>query len=212
MTKALVHALALALTVNVNPICRIENEEKVVALTFDDGPHPRYTEEILDVLDEYGIKATFFVIGKNAETYPGIVEEEIARGHEIESHTYSHRFANSYGYTEALNELKKNEDALGISMSYVRPPGGIVSTSFKRAAAESGYKIVLWSIDTLDWKSPGADHVVNSVLNNVKSGDIILMHDYVVGRSTTVGALKRVIPELLGKGYRFVTVSELNNL
>lgn len=209
MIKVLACALAAASCVGIQPICRVNGEDKTIALTFDDGPHPVYTEQILDVLDEYGVKATFFVIGKNANTYPGITDDEIMRGHEVESHTFSHRYANSYGYDDALDELSSNEDALGIEPEFVRPPGGIVSSAFKRAANEMSYRIVLWSVDTLDWKCPGADYVVNTVLNNVKGGDIILMHDYVCGRSSTVDALKRVIPALLEKGYRFVTLKEL---
>ena len=209
MIRAAVLTLALAVGVNLQPICRVSTTDKVIALTFDDGPHPKYTEQILDVLDEYGVKATFFVIGENVRNYPGIVEEETARGHEVESHTFSHRYANSYGYGEAVKELSSNEDALGVKTSFVRPPGGIVSSSFKRAAGDMSYRIVLWSVDTLDWKCPGADHIVNTVLNNAKSGDIILMHDYVCGHSSTVEALKRVIPSLIERGYTFVTIKEL---
>ena len=209
MIRAAVLTLALTVGISLQPICRVKTEDKVVALTFDDGPHPKYTEQILDVLDEYGVKATFFVIGKNAEAYPDIVKEETARGHEVESHTFSHRYANSYGYGEAVKELSSNEDALGKKPLFVRPPGGIVSASFKRAANDMSYKIVLWSVDTLDWKCPGADYVVNTVLNNTDNGDIILMHDFVGGRSSTVEALKRVIPALIDRGYSFVTVKEL---
>ncbi len=201
--------LSLAVFASCQPICRVSTADKVIALTFDDGPHPRYTEQILDVLDKYGVRATFFVIGKNVQNYHGIVEEEIARGHEVECHTFSHRFANSYGYDEASEELSDSEDALGFKPSFVRPPGGIVSASFKRAAQEKDYRIILWSVDTLDWKCPGVDYVSSAVMNNAKSGDIILMHDYVCGRSSTVEALKRVIPALLEDGYTFVTVAEL---
>lgn len=216
LIKAAVILLAVSLASSCvvqtdKPVCRVESKDKSVALTFDDGPHPKYTEEILDVLDEYGVKATFFVIGKNVKENPGLVEEELRRGHEVECHTYSHKYANDLGYKEALRELKKSEDESGVVFSYVRPPGGILSKGFSKAASELSYKTVLWSVDTRDWKCPGVGRVVSAVTSNVEPGDIILMHDYVSGKSDTPEALKIIIPKLLEEGYVFVTVDELIN-
>ncbi len=196
-----------------NPICRIDTAGKKIALTFDDGPHREYTAQILDILREYGVKATFFVIGENAEKYPDLVKREFDEGHEVECHTYSHEFIDRIGTEDARNELLLSEDAISAVSSYkfnfVRPPGGIYTESFKKLADEMSYDIVLWSVDTEDWKSPAPQRIISTVMSNVKGGDIILMHDYVVGSSSTPEALRQIIPELIDSGYEFVTVSEL---
>lgn len=198
------------------PVGRINAEKKVVALTFDDGPHPIYTPAILDILSEYGVKATFFVIGKNVDEYPELVRRECDEGHEIGNHTYSHSYMNSVGESETVKEIKDCERSVSFAadteLKLVRPPGGICSTRLKQYCESSGYRIVLWSVDTLDWKRPSPDSIINTVLNNVSQGDIILMHDYVSGVSSTPEALKVIIPALIDEGYDFVTVSELINL
>ena len=194
-------------------VCRVETEDKSVALTFDDGPHCKYTEEILDILREYGVKATFFIIGSNAENYPSLVQREIGEGHEVESHTYDHKYLKCLDYKDTLSEIEKNEEVInsiaGTEFRLIRPPGGLYGDTLKKLARERGYRIVLWSVDTEDWRRPAADHIVKYTLSAVKSGDIILMHDFVSGRSSTPEALRTIIPSLLSEGYRFVTVSEL---
>jgi len=192
---------------------KLETDKKLIALTFDDGPHPVYTDEILKILDEYNVKATFFVIGKNAEKYPELVRAELSAGHEVENHTYGHIFANKTNCSAIKREISESEkvmsDICPYKFNFIRPPGGIYNSQFVDAIGDLSYSIVLWSLDTNDWKCPGADSIVNTVLSSVRPGDIVLMHDYVVGDSSTPAALKIILPKLLDEGYKFVTVSEL---
>ena len=195
-------------------VCRVGCCGKKIALTFDDGPHPVYTREILDILSEYGVRATFFIVGKNAEEYPDLIIDEIADGHELGSHTYSHKYINRLSDEEITDELSENEEVISAICDYrfknIRPPGGIYSDYLEKAAQEFSYNVVLWSVDTRDWTRPDPERIVRAVESNVKDGDIILMHDYVAGgASSTPAALRRIIPDLLERGFEFVTVSEL---
>lgn len=190
------------------------NESKKIAITFDDGPHPIYTPEILSILAEYGVRATFFVIGENAEWYPELVRREIAAGHEIGNHTYSHANLRKSEYNTVLSEMMDMENAVYENTEYrcrlFRPPGGLYGDPVCHAAEMLDYTVILWSIDTRDWAHTPRKTIVNTVLERVKSGDIILFHDYIGGRdSPTPDALRQILPELLSRGYRFVTVSEL---
>ncbi len=190
------------------------NNTKNIALTFDDGPHPVHTQEILDILAEYDIKATFFVIGQNAGWYSDLVKAEYEAGHEIGNHTFSHPMnLKKYSYDGIKNEFKKAEQAINDSVDckikLLRPPGGIYGDTLCKAAADLGYTIICWSIDTRDWAHTPKDEIVKNVLSSVKDGDIILFHDYVANESPTPDALREIIPVLLDEGYNFVTVSEL---
>lgn len=195
------------------PIYREKNlKKKMIALTFDDGPHPVHTPEILDILKEYGVHATFFVIGQNAEYYPELIRRELAEGHEIGNHTYSHPHVSKITTDQLLNEILDTEDVLlsvcGYQPRLFRPPEGCYSEVIGNLLVRMDYVPVIWSVDTLDWKRPAASAIENRILGHVKSGDIILCHDYVT-KSNTPAALRKVIPALLEEGYEFVTVSEL---
>lgn len=187
--------------------------KKCVALTFDDGPHPIHTKEILGILDEFGVKATFFVIGENASWFPELVEAEYAAGHEIGNHTYSHMNLKKLDYVGVCGEIDGAERAVYENIEYrtrlLRPPGGLMSESVCRAADERDYTVICWSVDTRDWAHTPTDDIVKNVLTNTHDGDIILFHDYVSGSSPTPDALRKIIPELKKRGYEFVTVSEL---
>ena len=186
---------------------------KKIALTFDDGPHPRYTERILDILDRYDIKATFFVIGVNIQNYPEPFAKVVAAGHEIGNHSFSHSVCGSREYTDIVAEMQKCDslifDITGKKPSLYRPPCGIYDVEVVSAAKKAGHSVVLWSVDTLDWKNTPPEEIKKNVLDSVKGGEIILMHDYTSGKNTTCEALELMIPELLSEGYEFVTVSEL---
>lgn len=193
----------------------IKTEDKVIALTFDDGPHSTYTPQILDLLSLYDAKATFFVVGERAEKHPEIILREIEDGHEIANHTYTHPFSSS---TDQLKmELEKTNKLIhsitGIYPVLYRPVGGNYNEHTVNAAVESGYKVVMWSWhqDTEDWKRPGTQKIINKVLSGTTPGNIILFHDAGGNRSQTVEALKEILPELKKQGYEFVTVSELLN-
>ncbi len=190
------------------------NGVKVLALTFDDGPHPEQTPKVLDVLEKYGAKGTFFVIGKNIAGNEAVVRRILDDGHEIGNHTYTHPLRS--GSSDALlEEAAKTTELLESTFDYspvlFRPPGGNISGSRIESICASGYKCVLWSwrMDTRDWASPPVESVVQTVLRDVKFGDIILFHDNVYGTSPTAEALEIILPELIERGYSFVTVSEL---
>lgn len=193
-----------------------ENAYMKIALTFDDGPHPRVTPQILDLLDEFGIKATFFTIGINAESYPEALEEIIKRGHEIGNHTYTHPNVSSLDILDIKSEIEHCESVIyGLTdhrTKVFRPPGGVIDHKLIQALRDLDYKIILWDIDTLDWAHTKPETIAQNVIGNVRSGDIILMHDYIGRASPTVEALRLFLPELLSKGYKFVVVSELIGL
>ena len=191
-----------------------ENSSMKIALTFDDGPHPRYTREILNILDEYHITATFFVVGENVEYYPDSFSMLLNSGHEIGNHTYSHQNIKNKSEYEIISELEACNDAIygkcGVKTNLFRPPGGIMADiCISNTNILSDYNIIYWSIDTLDWAHERPETIADNVIKNIKSGDIILMHDYVGRNSPTPEALKIMIPKLLDMGYEFVTVGEL---
>lgn len=194
-------------------VSKVPNGENKIALTFDDGPHPVHTERILEILDRYGVKATFFVIGENAENYPNLVEAEKRGGHEVANHTFAHSYLRNVPKDELEREIDRTRsiisDITESDPTLLRPPGGLFGKDLIDSVNASGIKIVLWSVDTRDWEHPSSATVVKRVLDTVKSGDIILMHDYIAGKSPTPESLETVIPTLLERGFKFVTVSEL---
>lgn len=194
-------------------------EKKVIALTFDDGPHPKYTSEILDILDEYDVKATFFVLGKFAEAYPDIIRRQWEEGHEIGNHTYSHINIKKASKDNLQKEYKKTQEIVysvtNSKPKLFRPPYGSFDEKTIDIVEKSNSVIVLWSYkqDSKDWSNPEVNKIVNTTLSNIENGDIILFHDYIYyNESHTVEALKKIIPELKNRGYEFVTISELINL
>ena len=190
------------------------SSEKVkIALTFDDGPHPKNTEKILDILDKYDVRATFFIVGVNAKNYPDTLKQVSKRGHEIGNHTYSHSILKDKSKEIVKQELFSTEKEIqrvtGKKTSLLRPPCGIYDKNTVSLAIENGYKVVLWNIDTHDWAHSSVENIVSSIEKNVRGGDIILFHDYVSGENNTKEALEIIIPRLKKQGYEFVTVSEL---
>lgn len=188
---------------------------KYVALTFDDGPHGKYTGQILDILKKYNAKATFFVVGKNAKRYPELVKKEAQEGHEIGNHTFSHPSVKGILPQKIDEEIQSTQEIIfeitGQKPKVFRAPGGIYDGAVLDMAEKHGLKPVLWSWrqDTKDWSKPSVDYIVNTVVNNLRDGDIILFHDFNVSPSPTPAALEIILPQLIEKGYSFVTVSEL---
>lgn len=189
------------------------NDGNMIALTFDDGPHPKYTRKILDILDEYGIPATFFFVGENVSYYPDTAREVVKRGHEIGNHTYSHPRVSKQSEAAFREELVRCEDVIkqvtGVHPKVFRPPQGSWNQRVYEVARQRDYSVILWDLDTLDWAHTPSDKIASYILENAKSGNIILMHDYHSGCCTTLDALRMFIPNLIEQGYRFVTVSEL---
>ena len=190
-------------------------DEKMIALTFDDGPHPRYTEQILGILDKYGVKATFFFVGQNVEYYPDTALKVVKAGHEIGNHTYDHNRVEKMSQDDVLYEMTRCDDMIYSLDEYqtvlFRPPEGAFGKAVENSASALGYSVILWSIDTRDWAHSSPQEIYENVTKNIDGGDIILMHDYVSYNSPTPQALELIIPELQRQGYKFVTVSELIN-
>ncbi|MCH5271511.1 MAG: polysaccharide deacetylase family protein [Lachnospiraceae bacterium] len=182
-------------------------EEKKIALTFDDGPHPYYTEQLLDGLKERGVVVTFFVTGEHAQLHPDIIERMSEEGHLIGNHTYSHMQLTSRNREEFKEELiKTNEiimDITGQEVIFVRPPYGSWDKNFE---AELNMFPVLWTVDPLDWSSTNAARITDKIVSRTGENDIILMHDYY---KTSVTAALDAIDKLQEEGYTFVTVEEL---
>lgn len=190
-----------------------ERDGKRIALSFDDGPHPVFTTQILSLLEKHGVKATFFMIGCNVELYPAVAKSVFAAGHEIGNHTYSHPHMKQLSLDALREEIRKTEDILlkhGIDKPKLfRPPEGFRSAEQVKALDGFGYRTVIWSLDTKDWQGRTTEEIISVVLNGIQGGDILLFHDYTARRNTTITALEQLIPKLLEDGYEFVTVSEL---
>lgn len=192
---------------------RTDNSQMKIALTFDDGPHPYYTAEILDILAEYNVKATFFFVGQNIENYPEAAEKVYLAGHEIGNHTYTHHRVRAMERGELVRELERCDDKIYGLYEYksrlFRPPEGAFDSDVEIIAKNMDYSIILWSVDTRDWEGNSPEVIYQNVIDHVRSGDIILMHDYIGRKSPTPEALRMLLPKLTQMGYSFVTVSEL---
>lgn len=184
-----------------------QESQKKIALTFDDGPHPTYTEKLLDGLKERGVHATFFVTGEHAELHPDIIKRMHEEGHLIGNHTYSHiqlRSRNRKQFQEELVETNQViEKITGEEVLYVRPPYGSWDKSLEK---ELNMFPVLWTIDPTDWSCLSAETVTKRVVNKAKENGIILLHDYY---ETSVEAALEIVDELMDGGYTFVTVDEI---
>ena len=182
-----------------------------IAITFDDGPHSQNTPRLLDMLRARNIKATFFVVGRNVDLYPGITRQIVAEGHEIASHTYTHRLLTKLGDDQVRQELDKTRDAIvratGVQPRVMRPPyGALLQRQREWVHAEYGYPTILWSVDPNDWQRPGSSVVCARILSQTTAGGIILAHDIHAG---TIDAMPATLDGLLRKGFKFVTVSQL---
>jgi len=182
--------------------------EKLVALTFDDGPSGRYTRALLDGMAQRDIKATFFLCGYRMEQYPDLVQKILASGHEIGLHGYSHKPMEAMCLQDIRKELEKTAKLLPESSPavFLRPPGGACSRTVAAAAQEQGLALLLWSVDPRDWATNDARAVEASVLETVRDGDVILLHDMT---DSSVKAALSIMDKLQAQGFRFVTVSEL---
>jgi len=188
--------------------------KKPIALTFDDGPWPNTTSQILATLKKQKVKATFFVIGKHVKLYPPLIKKVVAEGHAIGNHTWSHEYGH---YTEAAAAQELDETAklvyktTGVKTALFRPPAGILNNGLVATAQEKKYAVIMWSVDSKDWRYRGntSQSLVESVLKEAKPGGIVLMHDGGGDRTTTVQALPQIIAQLKKQGYTFVTVPEL---
>ncbi|MEM6609600.1 MAG: polysaccharide deacetylase family protein [Pseudomonadota bacterium] len=192
-------------------LTRAASGRRAVALTFDDGPHPTLTPQLLDILAAYGARATFYVIGRNAARYPDILRRIAAEGHEIGNHTWSHPSLFGLGDRAMLSELERTNAAVRAAVGFdpqnVRPPYGNMYPRQSQVVFDAlGMTTVLWSIDPLDWQRPGAGVVANRILSASHAGAVVLSHDI---HGPTVRAMPTVIEGLLAREYQLVQVSEI---
>ncbi len=200
--------LAVLMLTGVLPVSAHADGDKLIALTFDDGPSGKNTARLLDGLKERGVHCTFFYVGQMVENNPGLVKRAWEEGHEIASHTYSHPQMTKKTDAQIRQELQKNDalldKALGLDFSYMlRPPYGDYN---KRTLAASNTPCFFWSMDTYDWKSLNADSVYREFIKQARDGSIALLHDT---HATSVTAALRAIDTLQAQGYKFVTLSEM---
>ncbi|MBV9464384.1 MAG: polysaccharide deacetylase family protein [Verrucomicrobiae bacterium] len=183
-----------------------------VALTFDDGPNRTYTPRILDILKQYNVKATFFVIGDEVRQHPEVLKRIVAEGHEIGNHTYHHPQLSKLSPERVRAEIQDTQDeiekVLGFRPRIMRPPYGAYAQRDWPIFDELGVNVVIWSVDTMDWKRKG-DYIVHTVERDTRAGSIILCHDR---KAETVRVLPQILDDILARGLKPVTVSELVGL
>jgi peptidoglycan/xylan/chitin deacetylase (PgdA/CDA1 family) len=198
---------------NADIITGANTRQKVVALTFDDGPDPRFTPQVLRILKENKITATFFVIGEEAQLHPDLVKQEAAEGHEIENHTFTHpdlRQRTDLTTSEEILWCQSTiADLTGRSPIYFRPPRKLYNDETIQMTELYGYRLVLWTVCMENRSAPTPQAMSSRVLRYCRPGSIILAHDGRLDRTPTVKALPLLIKELKKKGYRFVTLHEL---
>lgn len=209
-----------AVIVRKGTVYRVKSNDKVAALTFDDGPSPEWTPLVLDELKKADVKATFFVVGKYVEKYPDIAKRIVNEGHNIANHGYSHHVLLYYDMDELEEEIKRTEkiikDTTGVTTAYFRPPKAWLSSREKSKIKEMGYKIILWNLNSKDWVTFHDKQITSYILRNVEPGDIILFHDgggvfstEGGNREQTVKTINRLSRKLKEKDYRLVTITEL---
>lgn len=188
----------------------IDPDKPMIALTFDDGPHPDVTPKILAVLEQYGVVATFFEVGGRIEASPDLPAVILAGGNEIGCHCWNHINLTTLSKNAATNQMRKVKERIleltGFQMRLMRPPGGSQNATVRAAAKSLDLALVNWSVDTEDWKTRNADKTYKAIIRGAKDGAIILCHDLY---KTTAAAVEKAIPVLIEKGFQLVTVSEL---
>lgn len=194
-------------------INHVDTKENVVALTYDDGPNPPYTNQLLNILERYQIKATFFVIGKNIEKYPETIRLIMSKGHELGNHSYSHERMVFKQPSFVKLEIEKTDRLLrqlGVKQEiHFRAPFGRKFIVLPYMLAKMHKKNILWNVNSKDYAAVNSDAIEKYVLERVRPGSIILLHDGGGKRSRTVAATETIIKKLQKKGYEFKTVSEL---
>ncbi|MBI4733793.1 MAG: polysaccharide deacetylase family protein [Rubrobacteridae bacterium] len=202
-------------------ITRRGPDENVVAITFDDGPNPNYTPQLLDILKEKGVKATFFVVGLHVKKYPDIAKRIVDEGHDIGNHTYTHKDMVPSTRRMVLAQVNKTDHVItkitGVKTSLFRPPRGIYGSAVRRLLVdEKKYRMILWSVSSVDWRGISATAIHKRIMRYVRPGSILLFHDSGAlvrregaSRENTVEALPTVIDSLIAKGYRIVTITEM---
>ena len=209
-----------AILVRRHTFYHVNVPDKVVALTFDDGPSPKWTPLILEELEKAHVKATFFVLGEHVHKYPDIARRIVNEGHEIGNHSYTHRGLLLYKMSDIEKEIQDCEkiikEATGITTRYFRPPKALLSEAEKEKINSLGYSVILWSLNSKDWVIFDDKYIFKYIVRNISPGDIILFHDSggvfsVDGgdRHETVKTIPQLVKRLREQGYEFVTITEL---
>jgi len=190
-----------------------EDGKPIIYLTFDDGPHPPYTEGVLALMTQYGGQCTFFVVGQNVRVHPQVVRMMAAAGHYVANHTYTHPSLPDLNHEQFVEEMETTRRVILETASdlfhldgdirLMRPPYGHMDDHTRDYAADLGYAVVLWDVDPWDWNEPGSEAIIQHVLPRVFPGAIVLLHDGGGDRSQTVEALATILPELSAQGYTF---------
>ena len=195
-------------------IFRVNTKSKVVAITFDDGPHPTFTPLLLNALREERVKATFFVLGKQVNKHPEIAVRIHKEGHELGNHGYSHMAMRHLNQNQIYKEIKKTEKVIarhvGVRTNLFRPPYGEMVPAIVKVNNQLGYRLIRWSIDPKDWdQHQNASTITRHVESKVRPGDIILFHDGGANQKETIRAVRTIVRDLKKRGYQFVTISQL---
>ncbi len=182
-----------------------------VALTFDDGPHPTHTPRIINILNKYGAKGTFYVLGERVKRNPAILSKAVASGHEIGVHTWNHPSLTRIDRAAVNSQMDRSvaaiRSAIGRSVPTMRPPYGAINTDLVNYFSQKyGMSTIMWSVDTNDWKRPGVSVVTSRAVNQAKNGSIILLHDI---HAPSAAAVEGIVKGLQARGFKLVTVSEL---
>ncbi|WP_438447676.1 polysaccharide deacetylase family protein [Gorillibacterium sp. sgz5001074] len=198
-------------------IHEVPTKHRAVAITFDDGPNPVYTPQVLEIFREVSGHATFFMIGEQMERSPDTVRAVAAEGHEIGNHTYTHPHLPELGTEECRSELSRTEqlvlDLTGVKPAVFRPPYLDYNEQNETVVGDFGYRAIgALNLDSRDWDMPGAEHIYMTSCRQVRNGSILIYHDGYGDRSHTVEAVRQLVRELTDEGYRLVTVSELLRL
>lgn len=201
----------------IGTVTHVVTHEPVAALTFDDGPHPRYTPSLLDILDRHQVKATFFMVGEAARRYPELVRQAAEAGHAIGNHSWDHQSFALIGRTERIRQLRACESALRpYGCKLFRPPHGHQNMGSLLDAAALGYQTVTWNVAGEDWNEHDAAFISDKITGDTRAGSLILLHDAMfnheegryAGRETTLSAVENIL-QRLGGAFTFVTVPEL---
>ncbi|MCT8137090.1 polysaccharide deacetylase family protein [Anaerobacillus sp. CMMVII] len=198
-------------------INEVQTQHKVVAITFDDGPNPLYTSQVLEIFAEVSGKATFYMIGNQMTKYPEIVEAAIEQGHEIGNHTYTHPKLTDLNSSDHVNEIKLSDkitkEMTGQSPTTFRPPYFDYNNETHSICENLGYRMIgACNLDAMDWEQPGVEHILSKSREQIKKGSILIFHDGFGDRSQTIEAVRLLVKELHSQGYKLVTVSELLRL
>uniref|UniRef100_UPI00344FF40E polysaccharide deacetylase family protein n=1 Tax=Carnobacterium TaxID=2747 RepID=UPI00344FF40E len=192
---------------------KLDPNGKYVALTFDDGPNPDVTPRILETLEQHKALATFFMLGSQVEYYPSLAGHVMTKGHEIGNHTMNHQDLTTLGIEQVRKEIQQSsaviEQATGNLPTLLRPPYGAINENVKQLSTSMNLPIIMWSVDSLDWKTRNKNAVIQEVMSHVTSGSIVLLHDI---HASTADALPQLLDTLEKQGYQMVTVSQLLDL